>query len=200
MIIRPKLVEVHYAAGAAAMSGTIGNSALTSQTVGTDQRAVRVTSNGHGIKADSDLVLSSLNSALYHMPSLRKVFAIAANTLDIYVGGDEAITLSTPAGTETWAAGYINRKIPWLLHGFKVHLSAADAAGETLTFTMDSAKNSAVTYWDTLLYSKVMTGVTDIVRFFSEPIPMAAGDAVKFAWTNTGTKTWGTEIWIQPLE
>jgi hypothetical protein len=43
-----------------------------------------------------------------------------------------------------------------------------------------------------------MTDVTDIIYFPHEDLPMAGGESLKFAWANTGAKTWGLEMFVAP--
>jgi len=197
MITLPNNVEVNYFAGAGAMSGTIGATALSDGSIALDRRAVVVTSSSHGVKANTDLFVSDIDTGTAYLSNrMRRIFAVGADTLTLALAREEAYAAGTPAGTESWCAGYIS-KYPYFLLGFKIHLSAADSNGETLTLTTDSGQNSSVTYWDTLLYSKVMTGVTDIVWFPEVRIPLMGNDAIKFAWTNTGAKTWGIELFTQ---
>lgn len=198
MISLPNGVEVHFCAGAGAMSGTLDNSAAANASSGFDLRAIDLAITGHGLKAGSDIFLDNIKASTTYLSNrMRRAISVPdANSLVIGLDAREAFADVTPAGTEAWCAGFV-ADVPYFFLGFKLHLSAADSNGETLTLTTDSANNSSVAYWDTKLYSKVMTGVTDIVYFPEVKIPLIGGDILKFAWANTGTKTWGTEIWVQ---
>jgi len=182
-------LEMHFFTGAKALSGTVGNTALSDQSL-PGIKIARVTSSAHGLLATSDIFISGLNSSSYISNRVRNIKAVATNTFDIYV--PEGYTAATPAGTEVWCAGYTNDN-PYYLIGFKLHLSAADASGEPLSLTIDSNNGSA---WDTILFRQAaMTGITDLVYFPAIYIPVAGKDILKFAWTNTGAKTWGIELY-----
>lgn len=194
-------LEVHTLSGALAMSGTIAATALAQAALvvspyGRESRGVTFTASAaHGLVAASGdaLVVGDLNSTNYKANRNRYLAATpAAATATILT--HEAWAAATPAGTSTFCAGYTCQD-PFLFLGFKLHLSAADTNGETLTLTSDADKGAS---WDTLVYSKIMTGVTDIIYFPDIPIPFQRKDILKFAWTNTGAKTWALEIWAQP--
>jgi hypothetical protein len=194
MITLPNNVEVHFFAGAKTMSGTLDNTALADAGLGWERHAVTVAITGHGLKADTEVLISSLNNAAYKTNQMRYIYAVDTNEIDASLGKSEAFTAATPAGTETWGAGFASDD-PYFLLGFKLHLNAADASGEALTLTTDSKRG---TYWDTVLFKHpVMTGVTDLIWFPDIKIPLMGGDLLKFAWTNTGAKTWGVELHVQ---
>lgn len=191
MLIKGANISEICAFGAGAMSGTINATAL-SQGVNYENPnwtpSVVITDTSHGIKADSDLFFADIDAGAgtYFSNKMRHAFAVATNTMTL--AAPEGYTAGTPAGSEVWCAGWTQDTNFWFW-GFKLHLNAADASGETLTLTLDSKRSS---YLDTLIYSKVMTGVTDIIYMPSDgPIPFVGGDILKFAWTNTGAKTWG---------
>lgn len=73
----------------------------------------------------------------------------------------------------------------------RIHLDAASATSENFTITLDSAKGTA---YDTLVYSRDMDTVTDIIWTPEETLKFAAGDSLIFAWANTNTRTYGLEI------
>lgn len=197
MIYLPNM-QVIEASGAAAMSGTLAATALVNSGLYLDKVAtVRVTcAAAHGLVAGSSIYLSSFDNVaadIYRQDKMRYVVATPASTTLTLVC-PEGYTAGTPTTSQIYAAGFVSDDPYWLI-GFKLHLSAADTNGETLTLTTDAAKGAA---WDELLFSKVMTGVTDIVNFPSVPIPMEGKDIVKFAWTNTGAKTWGLKMYVAP--
>lgn len=76
------------------------------------------------------------------------------------------------------------------LTNVRLHLSAA-ATQESFSVYIDSAKGAA---YDTVLYTVSLVGVTDVSWAPSGRVLINAGDSVKLAWTNTDTRTWGTEI------
>jgi hypothetical protein len=195
--------QIVYASGASAMNGTLHATALVNtgyvESVLRDNRiyCVRVTcAAAHGIVVESQLRFSDLDNdtALnYRSNQMRMVIvAPAATTMD--VACPEGFTAGTPTTSELYAAGFVSDD-NWQFLGFKLHLSAAEAAGETLTLTAGSKRGTA---WDTLVYSKLMTDVTDIIYFPHEDLPMSGGESLKFAWANTGAKTWGLEMFVVP--
>lgn len=189
--------QIIHASGALAMNGTLHATALVDTGFVTDIYCVKATcAAAHGIVAGSQLWVSNLDDdAVFHYRAnqmRQAVSAPAATTINFAC--PERYTAGTPSTSELYAAGYVSDN-SWMFLGFKLHLSAAEAAGETLTLTTDSKRGSA---WDTLIYSKVMTDVTDIIYFPAEPIPFIGGDIIKFAWANTGAKTWGVEIFVNP--
>lgn len=72
----------------------------------------------------------------------------------------------------------------------RLHLSAA-ATQETFSVYINSAKGSA---YDTVLYSKDLTDLTDVSWIPAGKLLVNANDVITLTWTNTDTRTWGTEI------
>ena len=176
------------------MSATIGATALSAGAIYEDPRlmdSVVITSNTHGFQADSQLFFSDIDNGAgtYFADKMRYLKAVATNTMTVLV--DEGYTAGTPAGSEAVCAGWVQDS-NYYFHGFKLHLASADAGGATLTLTADSKKAA---YFDTLIYSKVMTGVTDLIYMPEVPVPLVGGDILKFAWANTAI-VWGCEILV----
>lgn len=194
IISDPRGYQLIYASGTAAMSGTINNTALSQVTSYPGDKAVaRITDSSHGIAAGSSLFFADIKtSGSYDSNAMRYIMGVATNTMDVLV--PEGYTAATPNG-EVWCAGWTSKN-PFLFVGFRLHLSAAEASGETLTLTRDAYKGSA---WDDLILSQAMIGLTDINYMPDNPMPMDANDILKFAWTNTGTKTWGLTLIVAPL-
>jgi hypothetical protein len=196
-------MQMIYASGASAMSGTLAASALANTglipvaSLGQSIYTVRVTlATTHGIVAGSQLYFSNLDNVaddIYFSDKMRYVAATPAGTT-MDVSCPEGYTAGTPTTGELWGAGYVSDE-PWWFAGYKLHLSAAEAAGETLTLAVDAKRGSA---WDVVVQTKPMIGVADIIYFPSEPIPIVAKDVLKFTWANTGGRTWGLELWVAP--
>jgi hypothetical protein len=75
----------------------------------------------------------------------------------------------------------------------RVHLSAAGGAGN-LTVTLDANAGAA---YDTLLYTKDMTAVTDLILPDSNlllPRYFDKGDKIVVAWANGNARTYGIEV------
>jgi hypothetical protein len=197
MIHQLQNVQVTFASGALAMSGTLTATALADVGWLNEKYYILVTcAAAHGIVAGSQLWFSCLDNVTdgtYKTNKVRDIYSAPATTT-LRVAAPEGYTAGTPTTSELYAAGFCSDS-PYLFAGFKLHLSAADTSGETLTLTTDAIRGAA---WDALIFSKVMTGVTDIIYIPDVPIPMMGGDVIKFSWTNTGAKTWGTEIYTIP--
>lgn len=77
------------------------------------------------------------------------------------------------------------------LKAVRVHFSAAVAAVESLTITIDSAKGAV---YDVVLLTQAMAGVADLVYLPDGEVLLEEGDKVVVTFANTDTRTWGTEI------
>ena len=159
---------------------TAGDS--SNQSVGSERIVTRITSNDHGFKAGSYVWISGTDN----FDGLRKIAAVATNTIDIYA----KYVAETFAGTETVkAAAYFNE--PWELLGFRIHLSEASATSENLVVAIDSNNGTA---YDVKLYTKDMNTLQDVRYRWSPAEPLGAKDAVTFTWVNTNDKTWGIDV------
>lgn len=76
------------------------------------------------------------------------------------------------------------------LTGVRVHLSAA-ATQDTLLVYIDSAKGST---YDVVLLSQAMAGLADVVWIPDGRVLLENDDKVMVTFTNTDTRTYGTEI------
>jgi hypothetical protein len=187
--------QVIYASGALAMSGTLHATALADTGLVTGIYCVRATcAAAHGIIAGSQLWVSDLDNDTilsYRSNQMRQAVAVpAVATIDLAC--PERYTAGVPTTSELYAAGYVSDD-NWLFHGFKLHLSAAETSGETLTLTTTAKRGAA---WNSLVLTQPMIGKTDVLYFPSVPIPYVGGDSVQFAWTNTGAATWGLEMFV----
>jgi hypothetical protein len=180
--------------GAKTLNGTIGNSALTNGSSGSDLRAAVFTSNAHGLLAGSDIFFQNLANNDYN--GLRSIHAVATNTITIKLAPNQPYAALTPAGTELWFCG-VWYPVDWLLLGFDLHLSAASATSENLVLSRDA---DAGTHYDTNLYTKDMNAVQDIVYMLDIPFPMSGKDVAKFTWANTNSRTWGLTVYAREKE
>lgn len=202
MIYLPNM-QVIYASGASAMSGTLAATALANTglipvaSLGRSVYTVRVTlATTHAIVAGSQLYFSNLDNVaddIYLSDKMRYVAVTpAGTTMDVTC--PEGYTAGTPTTSQLWGAGYVSDEPYWFV-GYKLKLSDAESSGETLTLDTDAKRGSA---WDVRLDSRPMIGVSSIVNFPTVPIPMCAKDVIKFTWANTGALTWGLEVWVAP--
>ena len=79
-------------------------------------------------------------------------------------------------------------KTPFRLLSVKLHLNAA---GTQQTFTLTCDAGRAANVYDTLLYTKDMAGIQDIVVPFGVGYEFLATDEIDPLWTNTDAKTYG---------
>ena len=80
-----------------------------------------------------------------------------------------------------------------VLVGAHLHFSAQGQGSDTFTLTLDSINGAA---YDTVIYAKSMTGLTDHSVMFNAPIEFERGDLIKVGGVNGGSATWGlTLIW-----
>jgi len=182
-------VDTVEASGAAAMNGTLDNTAMSDQGY-PNNRIARVAITGHGIVANSKIMLPDV--AVFD--GLRNIRAVDTNYIEID-HNDIAFTATTPEGTELWYVGQTYNE-PWELIGFKVHLSAVGATDENLTVSVDAAKGAA---FDWKVWDYTMLGKQDIIWEPSVAIPMKANDILMFNYTNTDVSTWGVEIMSRRL-
>ena len=79
---------------------------------------------------------------------------------------------------------------PARLSAILVLLDAAPTTSESLTVTLDSADGAA---YDTVIYSKDLVGITSLA-VTDINLPLAAGDELDVAYTNTDTNTVGVRL------
>jgi len=73
----------------------------------------------------------------------------------------------------------------------RIHVGVAPTTSENFTITLDSDTAAA---YDTLIYTRDMATITDIVWTPEETLKFSPGDSLVFAWDNTDLKTYGLEI------
>jgi len=96
----------------------------------------------------------------------------------------------TASGSSGAIATTIAPGLKWELHEVRIHLDAAGSAG-SFTATMDSGRGSK---YDTLVYSKSMGSVQDLVKTFNPPLRFNnSADQVDIAYANGGSAAYGVE-------
>jgi hypothetical protein len=106
------------------------------------------------------------------------------------------VTLSPQVSTvvSTAATGAVAKTVApaakWQLNEIRIHLSAAGGAGN-LTATMDAGAGAA---YDSVIYTKDMTSVVDLVWIPDSPIVFSATDELDIAWANASNRTYGLEV------
>lgn len=173
--------------GAGSIDGiTLAASAAADNGDGT----VKLTCTGaHGLLAGSQVYIEGTTN----YDGLRTVIDIpAAATFDIIA----PFVAETPAGTETVKVAAVAKKAFKFL-GFRLHLSAAVAQADVFKITLDADKGAA---WDIVLYSNDLNSETDVEYINSnKDLPFEADDILRFAWPNADSRTFGLEIFVQPL-
>lgn len=80
--------------------------------------------------------------------------------------------------------------IGFQLREVRIHLDAVGGAGN-LTISVDSAAGAT---YDAVLATQDMSAVADLCYMPDHPHEFVAGDVLKIAWANAGTKTYGIEV------
>lgn len=88
--------------------------------------------------------------------------------------------------------------VAWQLESIRVHLAAGGAAGD-LTATVDANASTAADEYDIVIVSHDMTGVTDYLYQPDRPIPFGPDDELDIAYTNSGTETYGVEVYYSGI-
>jgi len=169
------------AAGTGAFGTTLDNAAAAE--VSGSSNLVRLPSTGHGFKAGSMLEIAG--STNYNVNVA--VPAVATDTFDIYsdytaetFGGSETVRIVLTSGS------------PFELLEVKLHVGVAPTTAENFTITRDANEGS---YWDELIRSYGMSGVTDFVWDVRDiPLRYQPDDKLIFAWSNSDGRTFGLEV------
>ncbi len=173
------------------MDFVVSATVLTNPKTGFENRTVQFTSTGHGWKAESLIYLRGFISPLTYLNGIKYIETVAANTIDVRLGSNEAYAAGTPAGSET-GDPIVTYDVDYEFLGFELHLAAAGGTSEDFTIDVDAAKGAA---WDTNLYTKDMNGVQNIVVNFDEPRPLKANDLLIFGYENTDADNlWGLKV------
>ena len=177
------IIEILRMAGSGAMaSATLDNSAAA---LGGKLNETTLAITGTTILVGSTMrILGTTN-----YDGMRYIGTVATNSIDIRAN----FVAETPAGTETITPTlYVPEDIK--LIEVKLHLSAAGGTSENFTITQNGDESGDAAYWDTLLYSRDMNTVTDIIWSPEKEIIIPKGDVIDFAYANTNSKNWGLEI------
>ena len=84
----------------------------------------------------------------------------------------------------------------WAILEWRIHLGASGGAGDTIVV---SAKNTPDTpAFNTVMSSTSLNGVTD--ARVTTPYYLSAGQQVAFAWTNSGAKSYGLEVFYEEYD
>jgi hypothetical protein len=102
----------------------------------------------------------------------------------------------TPAGTETVKIAVTSKK-PFKFLGFRLQIAVAPGQADVMSITLDSSVHAN---YDTVIYSNDMDAVTDLEYINPNvSLPFEADDILRFAWPNVANRTFGIEIFTQPL-
>jgi len=180
------------------MDNTIAASAISNQSSSYPEipkGVVRLTSTSHGYKASPDTYgprpgnLIYVNGTIYY-DGLRKIVAVATNTLDIIA----PYVAFTPAGTETLrpSVSFAHRTE---IIGIDLHLNTPSGTTENLVMAVTAKRGSA---WDRTFLTAAMYGIKDLSKNFEQDKDVnniiEAGDVLYFTWANTNNCLWGLKI------
>lgn len=174
-----KIVETINLSCAKALSQTINNAAAVTADGGA-QTTIAITT--HGYLAGSDIYITG--SVNYN--GSQRVTAVATST----------ITIQAPFVAETFAGTEVTRfayKCPVAceIAELRIHLSAAPTTANDFVITLDAARGAA---YDTVIFTKTLTGLTDYIWVPSEPVRFNIDDILVCTYTNTDGKTLGIEL------
>ena len=176
--------------GAAAFSQTIGATAVSDKSTAYNS-ITRLTCTAHGYLAGSLVYLTGFVTPLDYLNGLRKINAIAANTLDVvtklgtYVAG-------TPAGSET-ARCAIKIDEAFIFKGFELHLDIVGGATEDLEVVKDA---DAGVQFDTKIFDDDTATMLDEISIYGF-LPCKKNDIIVATYANTNTRTWGLTFYIK---
>ena len=169
------------AAGTGAFNTTLDN--LAAAAITGSSNLVRMPSTAHGYAAGT--VVEIADTTNYN--GTYAIAAVDTDTFDIY--GTYAAEIF--AGTETvrvvLSSGY-----PFELLEVKIHVGVAATTAENFTITRDA---DAGAYWDELIRSQAMAGVTSFLwNIRDTPLRYNANDKLLFAFANSDARTFGLEV------
>ena len=172
-----------FAAGTGAFSTTLDNAAAADASIPGGSTLVRLPSTGHGYAVGSVVEIADTTN----YDGTYAIAAVAANTFDIY----GTYVAETFGGSETVRV-VLSSGFPFELLEVKIHIGVAPTTAENFPITRDA---EAGVYWDELIRSQAMAGVTDFIfNLRDTPLRYNPNDQLIFAWSNTDGRTWGLEI------
>jgi len=157
---------------------------------------VEIHSTDHGYKAGDreDIPNYIFVQGTDNYDGLRRIIADAPVDADSLYLVAKYVAEETATG-DTFFPG-LRFSDPWEFVGFTLHQSADGTTSENFVIQLDSVRGTS---FDTVLYTRDMNGVTDIVYMFDVPVPINANDIVKCTYANTNDKTWGLTLIAQRL-
>jgi hypothetical protein len=181
--------------GAKALNNTLDNAAAVDAGIDpvTNQPIVTIPATAHGFLASS----GDLNSLIFlagttNYNGLRKIYAVATNTITIYAD----YVAETFGGTETIRCA-IQPDYPYEYHGIEVTLNAVGGEATGLTLTKDSALSSAFDH--RFHNTSDMTSVQYIDDRENPPKVCEKNDLLILGWANGQSKTFGAKIFTRRL-
>lgn len=182
-----EIYDITPVTGALSLNGhTLHATAISDNGNGT----VRLTTAAaHGLLAGSVVYIEGTTN----YDGLREIANVSAATkMDVKA----KFVAETPAGTETVKI-VVAPKRDFKFLGFRLHMSAAPGQADVFSITVDSARGSA---YDHLIYSTdINTSVNVDYIYTNREIPFRKGDKLRVAWPNAGDRTFGLEMYVQPL-
>jgi len=183
----PEVVDIIPVSGALALnSHTLHATAVSDNGDGT----VRLTTGAaHGLLAGSVVYIEGTTN----YDGLHEIANVSAATkMDVLA----KFVAETPGGTETVKI-VVAPKRDFLFLGFRLHLSAAPGQADVFSITVDSVRGAA---YDHLIYSVDITAAVDVDYIYPyREIPFRKGDKLRVAWPNVAGRTFGLELYVQPL-
>lgn len=169
------------AAGTGAFGTTLDNAAAAAITGSSN--LVRLPSTAHGKAAGSIVEIAGTTN----YDGTYVIAAVDTDTFDIY----GTYVAETFGGSET-VRTVLSSGFPFELLEVKLHFETAPTTAENLTITRDATLG---VYWDELIRSEAMSGVTDFIWDLRDtPLRYDADDKLIFAFNNADSRIYGLEV------
>lgn len=182
-----EVIDVIRVTGADSINGiTIGAVAAINNNDGT---VTLTTTAAHGLLAGSVVYIEGTTN----YDGLRELVAIPETD---EIAFKAAYVAETPAGDETVKIAIAAKKAFKFL-GFRLLIAVAPGQADVMSITLDSSKGAA---FDSVIYSNDLDAVTSLEYINpNASLPFEADDILRIAWPNVANRTFGIEIFIQPL-
>jgi len=179
-----RIIETINLSCAKALSQTINNAAAVTADGGL-QTTIPITT--HGYLAGSNIYITGSTN----YSGLKRITAVATSTITIQA----PFVAETFAGTETTRFAY-PCPVACEIAELRIHLSTAPTTANDFVITCDAARGSA---YDTVVFSKAMTGLTDYIWVPEDEVTFNIDDILVCTYTNTDVRTLGIELKIRRI-
>lgn len=184
------LIEEFFFAGGQGMKITLDNEATAEVAEAHDPKhttRVRIQDDANKLYADTLIYITDTT----YINGLHRIVAKETNYFDIAC---KSFTVETTSSAYAWPGVTFDE--PWELIGFELHLDGAVDATESLVITKDDARGSK---WDTILYTRAMNGIIDLIYYYPKPLQMQGDDVAFFTWANADPQVYGLSAYARRM-